>query len=203
LRIAFLTTFVFLMAATAGAQDQLAHTTAPADVSGGVRASVDEISLSAKEPGSRGTIPTGDEAGAYGAASNSAVSDAPRRHRVIDKKFIIVMGALGGAESMRFTTRKLVLEHEYAAGAPWVTQVPSTQGWVGKYSGIYASEMLVAYELKKPHSWVPGDKVVRRLWWAYPAAMTAIHIKNAVGNIRTQGPGGCASIACATQEQMQ
>jgi hypothetical protein len=111
------------------------------------------------------------------------------------------MGALGGAESMRFTTRKLVLEHEYAAGAPWVTQVPSTQGWVGKYSLIYASELLVAYELKKPHSWMPGDKVVQKLWWAYPAAMTALHIKNAVGNIRTQGPGGCTSMECAMQMQ--
>jgi hypothetical protein len=31
--------------------------------------------------------------------------------------------------------------------------------------------------------------------------MAAIHIKNAVGNVRTQGPGGCTSIECATQTQ--
>jgi hypothetical protein len=31
--------------------------------------------------------------------------------------------------------------------------------------------------------------------------MAAIHIKNGVGNIRTQGASGCTSIECA--EQMQ
>jgi hypothetical protein len=128
--------------------------------------------------------------------------DAPTPHRVIDKKFIAVMGALGGAEAVRFTSRKLVLDNEFAAGAPWVTTVPANQHLVVKYAGIYASELLVAYELKKPHSWLPGDKVVRKLWWAYPAVMVAIHIKNGVGNIRTQGPGGCTSVECAEQ-QMQ
>jgi hypothetical protein len=175
---------VICVTTCAAAQAQLARGPLPSPISAEVHAGID------------GT-------GVYTPALAPAVSlpDTPKPHRVIDKKFIVVMGALGGAESMRFTTRKLVLEHEYAAGAPWVTQVPPTSGWVGKYSGIYASELVVAYELKKPHSWLPGDKVVRKLWWAYPAAMTAIHIKNAVGNIRTQGPGGCTSIECATQMQ--
>jgi hypothetical protein len=128
--------------------------------------------------------------------------DAPTPHRVIDKKFIAVMGALGGAEAVRFTSRKLVLDNEFAAGAPWVTSVPANQHPVAKYAGFYAAELLVAYELKKPHSWLPGDKVIRKLWWAYPAAMVAIHLKNGIGNMRTQGPGGCTSIECAKQ-QMQ
>jgi hypothetical protein len=127
--------------------------------------------------------------------------NAPVPHRVIDKKFIAVMGALGGAESLRFTTRKLVLDNEFAAGAPWVTSVPANQHLIAKYAGLYAAELLVAYEIKKPHSWLPGYKVIRKLWWAYPATMVAIHIKNGVGNIRAQGPGGCTSIECA--EQMQ
>jgi len=131
----------------------------------------------------------------------ASLPDAPPRQRVIDKKFIAVLGALGGAESMRFTSRKLVLDNEFAAGAPWVTSVPPNQHLVAKYAGIYAAEVLVAYELKKRHSWLPGDKVIRRLWWAYPAAMVAIHIKNGMGNIHTQGPGGCTSVECA--EQMQ
>jgi hypothetical protein len=59
----------------------------------------------------------------------------------------------------------------------------------------------VAYELKKSHSWLPGDRFIRKLWWAYPSAMTAIHIKNAVGNIRTQSPGGCTSVECVAQMQ--
>jgi len=108
--------------------------------------------------------------------------------RVIDKKFIITMAALGGAESMRFTTHKLVLDHEFAAGAPWVTRVPSTQHLVVKYAAIYAAELLVAYELKKPHSWLPGDKVIKKLWLIYPTTMITIHIKNGIRSIRTQPP---------------
>lgn len=132
----------------------------------------------------------------------TTLPDAPTRERVIDKKFIIAMGALGGAETLRFTSRKLVLDHEFSAGAPWVSSVPSNQHLVAEYAGIYAAELLVAFEIKKRHSWLPGDRVVRKLWWAYPAAMAAIHIKNGVGNIRTQGPGGCTSMQCAEQ-QMQ
>ena len=114
---------------------------------------------------------------------------------VIDKKFIAVMAALGGAESLRFTTHKLVLDHEFAAGAPWVTSVPANPHLVAKGAAIYAAELLVAYELKKPHSWLPGDKVIRKLWWTYPAAMIAIHIKNGVGSIRTQVPS-CTVAEC-------
>ena len=124
-----------------------------------------------------------------------------RQQRVFDKKFFVVLGALGGAESFRFTSRKLVLDHEFAAGAPWVSSVPSDHDIVGKDLALYGSEFLVAYELKKSHSWLPGDRFIRRLWWAYPSAMTAIHIKNAVGNIRTQSPGGCTSVECAAQMQ--
>ncbi len=128
-----------------------------------------------------------------------AASAAPRASRVIDKKFIIVMSTLGVAESLRFTTRTMVVEREFAAGAPWITSTPSHPHLIAKNAALYASELLVAYEMKKPHHWLPGNRIVRKFWWAYPVAMTALHIKNAVGNIRTQGPGGCTSIECATQ----
>jgi hypothetical protein len=117
--------------------------------------------------------------------------------KVIDKKFIAVMAALGGAESLRFTTHKLVLDHEFAAGAPWVINVPANPHLVAKGAAIYVAELIVVYELKKPHSWLPGDKVIRKLWWLYPAAMAPIHIKNGVRSIRTQAPscpgGECQS----------
>jgi hypothetical protein len=136
------------------------------------------------------------------AISNSAspvvLPDKPTP-RVIDKKFIAIMGALGGAESLRFTTRKLVLDHEFAAGAPWVTSVRPNQHLVARYAALYAAELLVAYEIKKPHSWLPGDKIIRKLWWAYPAAMGVVDIKNAVGNIRTQAPSGCPMPECQLQ----
>ena len=138
------------------------------------------------------------------AAPSVSLPDAPVSQTVkvkvivIDKKFIAVMAALGGAESLRFTTHKLVLDHEFAAGAPWVTSVPANPRLVAKGAAIYAAELLVAYELKKPHSWLPGDKVIRKLWWAYPAAMMAIHIKNGVGSIRTQAPS-CTVAECQSQ----
>jgi hypothetical protein len=132
-----------------------------------------------------------------------ALPDAPHAHRVIDKKFVAVMGALGGAETLRFTSRKLVLDNEFAAGAPWVTHVTPNQNLVAEYGALYAAEFIVSYQVKKSHSWLPGDRVIRKFWWAYPAAMTAIHIKNGVGNIRSQGPGGCTSMQCAMQMQMQ
>ncbi|HMB84422.1 MAG TPA: hypothetical protein VKI40_10285 [Terriglobales bacterium] len=128
-----------------------------------------------------------------------SLPDTPAPQRVIDKKFIAVMGALGVAESLRFTTHKLVLDHEFAAGAPWVTSVPPNQHLVAKYAGIYAAELLVAYELKKPHSWLPGDKIIRKFWWAYPVAMMVIHTKNGVRSIRTQAPSGCPLADCQPQ----
>jgi hypothetical protein len=123
---------------------------------------------------------------------------AKPKNRIIDKKFVVVVAALGGAESLRFTTHKLVLDHEFDAGAPWVASVPANQHLVAKYAAIYAAEVIVAYELKKPHSWLPGDKVIRRLWWAYPAAMVPIHIKNGVRSIRTQAPS-CPVAECGAQ----
>ena len=123
---------------------------------------------------------------------------APHRARVIDKKLIAVMGALGGAESLRFTTHKLVLDHEFEAGAPWVTSVPPNQHLIAKYAAIYAAELLVAYEIKKPHSWLPGDRIIRKLWWVYPAAMIPIHVKNGIRSMRTQSPS-CPVEECESQ----
>jgi hypothetical protein len=150
--------------------------------------------ISAPEPTGNLAVPN---------APSAALTTTPsiKPQRVIDKKFIFVMGALAGAESMRFTTRRLVIEHEYAEGAPWIASVPPYRPMIAKDLGIFASELFVAYEMKKPHDWLPGDRVIRKLWWVYPVAMTVLHVKNGVGNIRTQGPGGCTSIECAMQMQ--
>jgi len=118
------------------------------------------------------------------------------REKVIDKKFLAVMGALGAAESMRFTTRTLVLEHEQAAGAPWVTSTPAHPQYVAKNLLVFMAEALVAYEIKKPHAWLPGDRMIRKFWWAYPAAMAGIHLSGAVSNIRTQAPAMCETSDC-------
>ncbi len=125
--------------------------------------------------------------------------DAPDAKKVIDKKFIAAMSSLAGAETLRLTTHQLVLEHEYAAGAPWVTSVPSTPHMIGKYGAIFASEALLAYELKKPHRWLPGDRVVQKFWWVVPGVMTPIHIKNGARSIGTQAPSGCPVAECGPQ----
>jgi hypothetical protein len=137
----------------------------------------------------------------YKAAVSAPITftDKPVQSRVVDKKFISVMAVLGGAETLRFTTHKLVLDNEFAAGAPWVTSVAANRDLVLQYAGIYLAEVFVAYELKKPHSWLPGDRAIRRLWWAYPAVMTPIHIKNGVGSIRTTPPSGCPPELCGGQ----
>ena len=63
---------------------------------------------------------------------------------------------------------------------------------MARYAGIYAAELLVAYEIKKPHSWLPCDKIICKLWWAHPAATATIHIKNALTiselNLRRNAP---------------
>jgi hypothetical protein len=134
-----------------------------------------------------------------------SLPDAPvpqrPKARVIDKKFVAIIGALAGAETLRFTTHKLVLDNEYAAGAPWVTSVPKSQHLVLEYGAIYAAEFLVAYELKKPHSWLPGDKFIQKLWWVYPAVMTPIHIKNGVRSIQTKTPAGTTAEDCPPEYQ--
>lgn len=148
-------------------------------------------------------VPSEIASGATAPVTVAQLPDAPTPHRTLDKKFVFVMAALGGAEAVRFTSRKLVLDNEFAAGAPWVTHVQSNSSEVARYAGLYAAELFGAYEMKKPHDWLPGDRTIRKLWWAYPAAMTAIHVKNGIGNIHTQGPGGCTSIECAMQMQTQ
>jgi hypothetical protein len=49
--------------------------------------------------------------------------------------------------------------------------------------------------MKKPHSWIPGDKVIRKLWWAYPAAAATLHFKSAANNIGMKSAVGCDSAA--------
>jgi hypothetical protein len=179
LKTARLLTLVFLTVATALAQDRTRHK---------ISSESDNTKLE-------------DAGDAVSAVSSAPLPDAPAPHRVVDKKFVFIMAALGGAETVRFTSRKLVLDNEFAAGAPWVTHVPANQHLVAKYAGLYTAELVFGYEMKKPHSWLSGDRIIRKFWWAYPAAMAAIHVKNGIGNIHTQGPGGCTSVECAMQMQ--
>ncbi len=120
----------------------------------------------------------------------------PAHARVVDKKFIFVMASLGGAEAVRLAAHKLVLDNEFAAGAPWVTSVPDNRKMVAEYGAIYLAELLAAYELKKPHSWLPGDRFIQKTWFVFPAALTTIHLKNGIRSMRTTPPAGCPPELC-------
>jgi len=144
------------------------------------------------------TLDRADSVSAQPSTSTQPVlpPENPTPHREIDKKFIVVMATLGATESMRFTTRELVLDDELSEGAPWVTAVPSHTHLILKYAPIYATELLVVYEIKKPHAWLPGDRVLRKLWWLYPATMGTIHVHNAIGNIETPSQPTCPVGRC-------
>ena len=122
--------------------------------------------------------------------------DGPRPQKVVDKKFIFVMGALAASETLRITSNTMALDRMYAEGAPWIISAPSHRNLTFKNGAIFASELLVAYELKKPHSWLPGDKIIRKLWWVYPVAMTAVHFKKASHTMGMSAPAGCMVIGC-------
>lgn len=161
-----------------------------------------EVNTSANTSFNPEVSPETNAAPVYTAAPTASISlpdaPAPQRVRVVDKKFIAMTAALAGSETLRLTTHKLVLDNEFAAGAPWVTSVPGNPHLVVKFSAIFVAEVLVAYELKKPHPWLPGDKVIQKLWWVYPATMIPIHLKNGVRSIRTQPPS-CPVEECQEQ----
>jgi hypothetical protein len=127
---------------------------------------------------------------------SSTLPSSPQPQKVFDKKFMILMGVLGTAETMRLTTRHLVLVHEQAEGAPWATTIPSHSHLVVRNASIFAAEMLVAYEIKKRHDWLPGDRVVRKLWWVYPVAASVIDFKLAAHTMQLQPPSGCTEQGC-------
>ena len=137
--------------------------------------------------------PASNDTGNYSMSLPSAPRPKPIPPKVVDIKFVAVMSILAAVESMRYTTRTLVLEHEREAGDPFIGNIPSHHEVVAKSLVIYAAELAVVYEIKKPHRWLPEDKVIRRLWWVYPAIMTQAQVRNAYSNINTTGPGGCTS----------
>jgi hypothetical protein len=119
----------------------------------------------------------------------------PQKKKVVDKKFLLIVGVLATAEALRITTTTLALDREAAEGAPWVSVPPPHGTLIAKNGFIFASELFVAYAMKKPHSWIPGDKVIRKLWWAYPAAAATVHFKSAAHNVGLKSAEGCDSTA--------
>jgi hypothetical protein len=48
---------------------------------------------------------------------------------------------------------------------------------VDKKFAVAMASLRVTDELKKEHSWLPGDRQIRRFWFTYPAVMGTIHVE--------------------------
>jgi hypothetical protein len=129
-------------------------------------------------------------------AAQAPLPPTPQPQKVVDKKFIAVMAAVGAAKGISFATSTLIHEREREEGAPWATSAPSNISLTAKHAAIFAGEVFVAYQLKKPHSWLPGDKIIRKLWWVYPVWTGQIHSRTAIHNVRMRAPAGCILPEC-------
>jgi hypothetical protein len=67
---------------------------------------------------------------------------------------------------------------------PWFGRRPGTMRLVTENAGLFGAESFLAYEIKKPHRWLPGDKVVSKLWWLPIAYQIQAHARFAYRNSR-------------------
>jgi hypothetical protein len=100
----------------------------------------------------------------------------PTPVRVIDRSYLAVLGGEAAATSSDFYTTALILgrgghETDFVYGTN-----PSDHRLVLENLGLFATEGAALYELKKPHDWLPGDRVVRRLWWLPAAYWIGDHV---------------------------
>ena len=102
-----------------------------------------------------------------GLARSQELPDAPQP-KVVDAKFVLTVGALGGSMAFDMTeTRSLLdrggVEYNVKDFGPH----PSTRRLVTVESAYFAGFVLIAYEMKKPHSWMPRwiGGVLRATWW--------------------------------------
>jgi hypothetical protein len=65
---------------------------------------------------------------------------------------------------------------------PWFGRRPGTMRMVTENIGLFGAESLLAYEIKKPHRWLPGDKVLSKLWWLPIAYQIQAHTRFAYRN---------------------
>lgn len=128
------------------------------------------------------------------AANADELPDTPSR--VADKPFMTLLSIEAAAKSADFaeTAARLGKHHwvpcipAYACihhgylytvqeDDPWFGKDPSTARMIGENIGFFGAESLVAYEMKKPHEWLPGDRVIRKLWWIPLAYQIQAHAR--------------------------
>jgi hypothetical protein len=133
------------------------------------------------------------------AAHAVELPDSPSR--TIDAKFIAVLATEAAAKSADFVETAAHLGNRV-----WVPCVPAytcmhhglwfsvqeNDSWFGRRPGaarmvtenigLFGAESLLAYEIKKPHHWLPGDKVVKKVWWLPLAYQIQAHTRFAYRN---------------------
>jgi hypothetical protein len=140
-------------------------------------------------------------------AQAAELPDIPAKaSAVTDKPFIAAMAIEAGAITSDMTTTAIVngrrqgcftfeggqrfgqtvCSSSIVERDPWFGAHPSNARLVFENAGIFAGEAALAYEFKKPHSWLPRpvEQVARRLWWVPLAYQSQMHIRLAIHNGR-------------------
>lgn len=112
----------------------------------------------------------------------NAPSAAIKSEQVIDKKFIVVMAFEAAAKSADFYTTSRCQAAGCTETDPLFGRHPSDTRLVVENVGIFAADVALAYELKKQHDWLPGDKYIRKFWWMPAAFWTVEHTRLARNN---------------------
>jgi len=103
----------------------------------------------------------------------------PTEH-VINRQFILVLGALGGAASADYITTSALLGKDWGYEKdPLYGRHPSNARLAGEGAAFYAAEITGAYLLKRygqKHRWA------RNLWMIQPSWQTGAHSYCAIHN---------------------
>jgi hypothetical protein len=133
------------------------------------------------------------------AANAAELPDSPSK--TVDKRFLTVLSAEAVAKSVDFLETAAHLGKEtWVPCVPaytcvnhailytvqesdtWFGKDPGTGRMAGENIGLFAAESLIAYEIKKPHRWLPGDRVLRKFWWIPIAYQIQAHARLAYHN---------------------
>ncbi|HXY03883.1 MAG TPA: hypothetical protein VEI49_09920 [Terriglobales bacterium] len=135
------------------------------------------------------------------AANAAELPDRPSK--VADRQFFLLLSVEAAAKSADFAETAAHLgkqiwvpcvpaytciNHESAytvlENDPWFGKRPSTGRMIWENFGLFGVESLIAYQIKKPHQWLPGDRLIRKFWWVPLVYQTQAHARFAYHNSR-------------------
>jgi hypothetical protein len=135
------------------------------------------------------------------AANAAELPDPPSK--VADKQFLLLLSVEAAAKSADFAETAAHLgkqtwvpcvpayaciNHGYVytvlENDPWFGKRPSTGRMIGENFALFGAESLIAYEIKKPHPWLPADRLIRKFWWVPLAYQIQAHARFAYHDSR-------------------